>query len=584
MSANTYHVFGDLEIPLEQIDTVALEKLKRSAPLLRKLEGADKKKRPLFNYQSAFKSWKIREVATWPEAQRYDRFEDELVGPSGPLDAAIASHLHYPSFTTKQRYNSEIADSTNCCIRLVLEKGFTSKDSFMFNTFQRREKRNGLKRYTEASKDAHYGWSNLLRREMHAKVEVVYGKANRERIEKTSRLTPIELCGSWEGVTIHLELAVANPLTPLRIIVFVHHPEHFYHNWDTETARVQDLKLNAAARLAGVAVDESFYEKRARWYSESYNPLMDEEETREEDVEDDAPPVHASSNDADERPAKRQKLLRKRGTGDLIQFTKGMLALEKAGSIFEFSDLPIKVTTWLDFEHDVGSLEDLQAKYRSIFEDQEEGSTEKAPELGLMGRIHRLVSRKGGMGGIRGRTRDDVGNLISVLDKYVIHRPGETMKRKCGNCGRNIEDDTYVRYWKTHPTYYVAHGFKGCHSKECEGHRQWAIPVDGSIPWEAGQEDALKGAQPVDRKKIAGYKSQVESGETLGLPTTVKVKCNTCGKEGKDDVKAEYDKHEPHYYLAMRRTCAACKKRITFLPADGQQYVTTKILWDRMQE
>ncbi|KAI9836549.1 MAG: hypothetical protein M1819_001180 [Sarea resinae] len=573
MSTEMFHVFGDLEFAVKDVtDKKSLRKLREFAPFLERLEQSDLEEQEasydyrtqpaLFDYRTSFDEFQKAEVATWPEGSRYEKFEQELVRPSGNIDARISNHLHYPSFTTKHRYDGEIADDTNCCIRLVLKKGFNIGNSFMFNTFSRREGRDKLKDYSRETEDVHRGWSNRLHRAMTAKVEIVWGAASRQWMEENLDLVQLKLFGPWKGVTLHLERSPANENIE-RIIVFVHHPEYFLHQYDAGIARRQDRALNAAAALAGVRVDENFFERRAKFLERPFDQIIEDED---------------DENEGELRSPSARKL----------HFVlMDLLEAEAENEGFQYDWLPYRVTSWLSDSYDITDQDGLHKKWKSIFGDGEDSESEpgtdmaelEASESSLVGKIFSLYGRKGGMAQLRGRSRDEHGNVFSVMDPYVIPYPNRTMERKCHRCGRGMEADTYVRYGKTHPTYYVAHGHKGCHNRSCEGRRCWAIPVDDSIPWQAGQLDMLQLENPTDRGKIPEYAKHIANGSTFGKPDVVPVRCIGCGTIGANDEEAAYTREPPHVYHARDRTCPACKKQLTFVPTDGGDYVTRKGLW-----
>ena len=48
-----------------------------------------------------------------------------------------------------------------------------------------------------------------------------------------------------------------------RLLLFVHHPEFFLHNYDSKFAVWQDRQINAAASLAGIQVNPFFFGTRS---------------------------------------------------------------------------------------------------------------------------------------------------------------------------------------------------------------------------------------------------------------------------------------------------------------------------------
>ena len=66
----------------------------------------------------------------------------------------------------------------------------------------------------------------------------------------------------------HLYLVWNHHRTELkRVVIPVHHTEHLFYNRDKFVTHPQDLKINAAAAMAGVAIENaSFFEGRAKYW------------------------------------------------------------------------------------------------------------------------------------------------------------------------------------------------------------------------------------------------------------------------------------------------------------------------------
>ena len=183
-------------------------------------------------------------MATWSPA----RPSHELVRSAGAKSARAVQHLNYPSYTSSQKHRegATIADSSNPCLKLVLGTGFTPQNSFLFDDFNRREHRHGLEKYSTQTSRLHLDLSNEYRQNINAKVEIVWGKKAKVKLinKLGDRLQALPLWGpDFHDVTVHLEYIDADDVCSkrrqganafkrvFRIIVFVHHPEYFYHDW-----------------------------------------------------------------------------------------------------------------------------------------------------------------------------------------------------------------------------------------------------------------------------------------------------------------------------------------------------------------
>ena len=88
-----------------------------------------------------------------------------------------------------------------------------------------------------------------LRNKASAKVEVVFGKPNQLRIEMEfrGRMEDIEL---WTTPTVKLTVVFkeSTKATVERLMIFLRHPEYFFHNWTKKSAALIDKQLTVTAQ------------------------------------------------------------------------------------------------------------------------------------------------------------------------------------------------------------------------------------------------------------------------------------------------------------------------------------------------
>ena len=97
----------------------------------------------------------------------------------------------------------------------------------------------------------HRTWSNRLISAATARVEVVFGRDNRLFMLENLTLEPVVL---WTNppVTVHLLYSDHHKASIDRLIIFAHHPEHFYKNISRDAALEVDKQLKVANALAGL--------------------------------------------------------------------------------------------------------------------------------------------------------------------------------------------------------------------------------------------------------------------------------------------------------------------------------------------
>ena len=104
------------------------------------------RKAPKWSYREEFNRMVQEETKAWSQlgVAREPAF---MIPPSGPLNAAIACHLHCPSFTVVDPYRQDTADETNVCIKQLLDIGFTVDQCLLYDHLPRREAVDGLQLY-----------------------------------------------------------------------------------------------------------------------------------------------------------------------------------------------------------------------------------------------------------------------------------------------------------------------------------------------------------------------------------------------------------------------------------------------------
>lgn len=132
------------------------------------------------------------EVAEW-ERHGVARDPTFLVPPSGPLNAALACHLHCPSFSVSDPNTRVTADESNVCIKQVLDIGFSPEKCLLYDHLTRREAVDGLQFYPREILHIHESFTFNLRKHMTAIVDICWGACVRKRMLQTCRLTPLRL-------------------------------------------------------------------------------------------------------------------------------------------------------------------------------------------------------------------------------------------------------------------------------------------------------------------------------------------------------------------------------------------------------
>jgi hypothetical protein len=263
---------------------------------------------PTFDINSEFESFVKKESSS----HKPRRPQSELVRPSGDLTAPILLHLHYHSMTTEHRHNGEIADETNCCIKLLLDSGFSATNAIWVDTFSRREKRaNGGKRRADWSAkeayppkiyDMHLSCSNKLRDLSSAKMELVFGAENRKLIER-------QIKGRHDVLTLWT-------MPPLTI----------------------------AAKLAGLNLTCSYFEVQVQYYSTT-----------------------RMSREIDDQSQESTRIWVPTHGRSAWKIITNMLALEKDGAEFLYKSLPPSILEWSERVLGADDEAGIRSKYQEVF-------------------------------------------------------------------------------------------------------------------------------------------------------------------------------------------------------------------------
>lgn len=218
-----------------------------------------------WHYRERFPDALDKVVACWRELG-VERRPEFALPPDGDQQAAIACHLHNPSFSVKDPYSNRTGDVTNCSIAQIMLVGYKPGESCpLYDHLFRREASDGFKRYPQQILEIHETFTTTLRAEMNAVIDVCWGCAVKNRMLRTLKLEPLQLWGKFDQVQIFLEWKhdpgeIPNDKQLVRFVVFVAHAEAMIYATRTTLGRKQDLYLTAASRIGGLLIDEHFYE------------------------------------------------------------------------------------------------------------------------------------------------------------------------------------------------------------------------------------------------------------------------------------------------------------------------------------
>lgn len=135
--------------------------------------------------------------------------------------------LHYPSFVyaAEAVEFGQTADNTNPCLLLLFKKGLNSENMFWFECTFRREistgKRSHTKGYTKELLECHTSFSYACETACMAKVLIVFGSQNRDRVQARVSLRTCTVQNEGKNVQILLQIDAS---TVERVFVYVLHP------------------------------------------------------------------------------------------------------------------------------------------------------------------------------------------------------------------------------------------------------------------------------------------------------------------------------------------------------------------------
>jgi hypothetical protein len=106
-----------------------------------------------------------------------------LVRPSGLLQSDLFVKLNYPTFSTPNRNDWEIADEGASCTRLWMSKALTAANSFLFESYFRRSdpekdllfKKLPMSKWTEELRELHVNFGHWCEEKGNAEVVLLCG-------------------------------------------------------------------------------------------------------------------------------------------------------------------------------------------------------------------------------------------------------------------------------------------------------------------------------------------------------------------------------------------------------------------------
>ncbi|KZF25554.1 hypothetical protein L228DRAFT_266020 [Xylona heveae TC161] len=606
-----YRIFGDLvlENPEKHLRVEQMQYLLALQPFICDLERRSLKSS--FDYLSEFSQFKHRECALWDPP----RSIEELVPPSGDINAPIANRLHNPSFTTLNLRGGETADGTNPCIQLLLESGFTKNNSLIYDHLSRREVLDGISKYPKAILDCHEGFLKMLRSEMTAKVEVVWGRYVRLRALETLKLERLQLWGDYKDITIYLEWDseetshtqhVKRKIS--RFIVFVMHPQVFLYGWGRKHAMLQDRYLSVAAKLASTTINECFFQELPRFSKSSFAklsymaditaqknanegnhlgtngtsnvPTNSEESTiatvlRDANFDPSGPKEECSSpTSIEERAVVNEPRLRIMLEQELAR--NRLLQEYDLFDVKDFEELPAPLKEWL-WDHTttlfsgtkISSTDDLIAAYHKLCTD---AKTNDIYNIGIFGIVSKLMQ-------LHADRLQQLGQKQFEDLIYYGTGPHKIMKVKCKKCGQNQPDDTRARWSRLRPHYYVIRETRTCPSSACFGKKQYLLPQDSNVRWVFADRRLLT----VCPKRQSNWRRLMrDKDECVGLPMQIESWCWKCheatelsprlGKGNKLlDKNPRWTIGDPPKYITRAPQCYNCHTENTrFIPIDDR--------------
>lgn len=138
--------------------------------------------KPIVGLNQAFKEFRALEVRTWTDVCRQPGASEYFVRPSGMLDSLLAHHLHPPSMTTTKLKDGATADSSNGCIRMIMNNGYKQGETLIFDHLHQRSKMSdGVKTYPHEILGCHEGFTRQIYESMTSPVVIIYRQTVQER-------------------------------------------------------------------------------------------------------------------------------------------------------------------------------------------------------------------------------------------------------------------------------------------------------------------------------------------------------------------------------------------------------------------
>lgn len=249
----------------------------------------DNEQRAVINPDQLDTAWvdftKVEPAAHIAPGKPNGAIPQHLVKPSGPLSAAVAFLLHYPSFSVDDITAGVMYDSTNSSIRRLAASGFDDENALWLNTYSRRHsinvgppkdrKRFNPSKHVEAPiLKLHTDLNGLVQRAMTAKVAVVFGGENETYFKRTwaKRLEEVKL---WDGSSLWLLFREGDSSRLERVIFFEWHPEHLGRAKNPEKGEVYDNHLARVAQMACIKrtpEQETYQKDQSQRELDEYTP------------------------------------------------------------------------------------------------------------------------------------------------------------------------------------------------------------------------------------------------------------------------------------------------------------------------
>jgi len=287
-SVKEYRIFGDFALP--HPSNLELPEALRDLAL--DWEQAFKNfndrdfltiRKPIVDLNQAFKEFQTLEVRTWTDICRQPGASEYFVQPSGMLDILLAHHLHQPSMTTSKLKDGATADSSNGCIRMIMNNGYKQGETLIFDHLHRRSKKSdGVKTYPHEILQCHEGFTRQIYEFMTSPVVIINGQTVQERVLRHMQIehTIFPLWDRADGVFLVLlhekSFSNAEPGHKIRRIgLFASHPQRlFYKPQDSPIAQMQDKIIGIATEMVpgAIPVIEKYYSKK-KWLSNNVTTL-----------------------------------------------------------------------------------------------------------------------------------------------------------------------------------------------------------------------------------------------------------------------------------------------------------------------